>query len=366
MGDDDIDRAKQPPRDRTDESLRVEREKTDVDVAEKREAVDELADEVVRLARERADELIRATRDDADAAEPSTAVAERERDRADTILERERSDEDAALALEREARRRYLADFLAAEREATDQDLGGERAHADTLIAARDEFLATVSHDLRTLLGGLALSARLVVEHAPDGAGGDKLRGHAARSQRLVARMNRLVNDLLDVASIEAGVLALFPEEVDVGRVLRDTVEAFEPIAAARHVALAAADVAPPLRAWLDDGRVLQVLANLVGNAIKFTPAGGLVSIGVRAAGGDVEFAVRDTGIGIPAASLPEVFERFRQVRKDPRGLGLGLHISKSIVEAHGGRMWAESEVGAGSTFYFTLPAGAAPAAPPR
>jgi signal transduction histidine kinase len=370
MGDDDVDGSKQVQREKTDESLRIEREKTDADVAEKREAVDERADELVRLARQRADELVQAARDEADGARrsiASAAVAERERGRADTILEHERSDEDAALEQERSSRRRYLADFLAAEREATDHDLVGERAHADTLIAARDEFLATVSHDLRTLLGGLALSARLVVEHAPTGAVGDPLRGHAARSQRLVARMNRLVNDLLDVASIEAGKLALFPEQVDVGRVLRDTVEAFEPIAAPKRITLVAVDLAPPVIAWLDDGRILQVLANLVGNAIKFTPAGGQVTVEVRGAGDDVvEFAVRDTGIGIPAASLGEVFERFRQVRKDPRGLGLGLHISKSIVEAHGGRMWAESEVGVGSAFYFTVPQGAGPGAPPR
>jgi len=111
------------------------------------------------------------------------------------------------------------------------------------------------------------------------------------------------------------------------------------------------------VEAQLDGGRILQVLANLVSNAIKFTPAGGRVSIRVVADRNDIQFSVSDTGIGIPDQALSAVFERFRQLSKDRRGLGLGLHISKCIVEAHGGRMWAESVVGVGSTFHFVLPA---------
>jgi signal transduction histidine kinase len=106
----------------------------------------------------------------------------------------------------------------------------------------------------------------------------------------------------------------------------------------------------------MDGGRVLQVLANLVSNAIKFTPAAGRVSIRVRAEQNEILFSVSDTGIGIPSAELRRVFERFRQISKDRRGLGLGLHISKSIIEAHGGRVWVESEVGTGSAFHFALP----------
>jgi signal transduction histidine kinase len=354
------DDNKHPQRAQTDESLRVERDKADAHVEGVQGEVDAQADEVLELARQRADELLRAAREDADRS-PQTAVAEAaaedERAQADAALVQERSAADGALGRERVERRRYLADFLASEREATDQDLGGERAQADTLVAARDEFLATVSHDLRTLLGGLSLSASLVLAHAPDGDPGNDLRRHAARSQRLVARMNRLVNDLLDVASIEAGKLALFPELVVPSRLVHDTLDAFEPVAAAKRIMLVA-DESPTGPAWLDDGRVLQVLANLVGNAIKFTPAEGRVTLRVGTDRREVHFSVSDTGVGISAADLPGTFERFRQVSKDPRGLGLGLHISKSIVEAHGGRMWAESEVGVGSTFFFALPIG--------
>lgn len=366
MRERDVDSTGRPKRDQTDESLRVERDKADARVTEKRDAVEEEADEVVRIARRRADEVVQAARDDADRergaqAADTEASAERERTRADVVLEQERSSADAVLQDERAERKRYLADFLAVEREATDKDLIGERAHADTVIAARDEFLATVSHDLRSLLGGLSLNAEVLLDLAPAGADGDILRRHAAMSQRMVSRMNRLINDLLDVTSIEEGKLALLPEQVEISELLRDTLEAFHPIAAAKRITLGADAEGLPLQARLDGGRILQVLANLVSNAIKFTPAEGRISIRIRAERNELQFSVSDTGIGIPEDALQAVFDRFRQVSKDRRGLGLGLHISKFIVEAHGGRVWAESKLGAGSTFHFTLPVGIDP-----
>ena len=365
MGDGDVDDKSRPRREQTDESLRFERIRADAAATDKRDAVEEKADEVVRLARELADQVVDTARNAADlgrttqpASGESSAIRARERDRADSVVEDERSRADALLKWERSERRRYLNDFLAVERETTDRDLVRERDHADRVVATRDEFLATVSHDLRSLLGGLSLAAGLLVKHAPEGEGGDKIRRHAATSQRLVARMNRMVNDLLDLSSIEAGRLALLPEEVEVGEILRDTLDAFGSIAASKQITLDAGSAGPPIRALLDGGRIEQVLANLVSNAIKFTPENGRVSIRIRADDKEIQFAVNDTGIGIPAEDLPGVFERFRQVSKaDRRGLGLGLHISMCIVEAHGGRMWAESQVGEGSTFHFALPA---------
>jgi len=216
-------------------------------------------------------------------------------------------------------------------------------------------FLADVSHDLRSLLGGLSVSAALLIADAPKGKDGDKIRHHAGASQRAVARMTRLIGDLLDTASIEAGRLAIKPEPVNVGKLVSDTVEAFTSIATAKNIALDARLPAFPMIAVLDDLRILQVLANLVGNAIKFTPTGGQVSIRVRTAAHRIQFVVSDTGIGIPEDKLTAVFDRFHQVSRDRRGLGLGLHISKCIVEAHGGRIWAESGV-IGSTFFVELP----------
>jgi signal transduction histidine kinase len=361
MGGRDVEHRSQPRRDQTDESLRVEREKSDATAAEKHDALEAEADEVVRLARERADQVVQTARDEADREHPGSTAAEeadqRERSRADLVLKHERSTADAVVESDRVERRRYLADFLAVERDATDKDLRGERANADTAVATRDDFLATVSHDLRSLLGGLALNAHLLVKHAPEGEAGDKMRKHAGTSQRLVARMNRLVNDLLDVASIEAGKLALVPAQVEVEHILRDTLEAFEPIAAAKRISLDAGAESAPLHARIDADRILQVLANLVSNAIKFTAPEGRVRIVVRGEKSEIHFTVSDTGTGIPQEELQGVFERFHQVSKDRRGLGLGLYISKCIVEVHGGRMWAESKLGAGSTFHVVLPA---------
>jgi signal transduction histidine kinase len=269
------------------------------------------------------------------------------------LEERHRTDE--SLRFERR-KSGHLAPFLEAERNATDELLIGERAAADTVTAAHEGFLADVSHDLRSLLGGLAVSAALLIADAPSGIDGDKIRNHARASQRAVARMTRLIGDLLDTASIEAGRLAITPEPVDIGKLLTDTVDAFRSTAEARHVVLDAALPAPPLMATLDDLRILQVLANLVGNAIKFTPPGGRVSIQTRTTTNRIQFVVTDTGVGIPENKLAAIFERFNQVSKDRRGLGLGLHISKCIVEAHGGRIWAESP-SVGSTFYVELPA---------
>jgi signal transduction histidine kinase len=213
-----------------------------------------------------------------------------------------------------------------------------------------------VSHDLRSLLGGLSLNAGLIVIQAPEGAGGDDMRRHAATSQRIVARMSRLLNDLLDIVSMEAGNLALLPEQVEVGEIVRETVAAFEEIAAKKRIKIGIVAAPERLHARLDGGRVLQVLANLVSNALKFTPADGRVAIHVEGGEHEIRFSVSDTGVGIPESALPGVFDRFRQVARDRRGLGLGLHISKGIVEAHGGSMWVESTVGVGSTFHFALP----------
>jgi signal transduction histidine kinase len=359
-GDDPMDSPGVSQREQTDESLRVERDKADARIANRKSASEDEADRVVKVARQLADHVVQDARDHADLTQPSSAATEagveRERVRADVSLEDKRSDEDAALKEERVERARYLADFLAVEREATDEDISREREYADRLVSTRDDFLANVSHDIRSLLGGLGMNSGLLLKYVPEGPAGDPMRKYVAANQRLAARMNRLINDLLDVARIDAGKISLLTEEVEVNKIFRDTLEAFGPMASAKEIKLEADALAKPFHAHMDAGRVLQVLANLVSNAIKFTPAGGRVSIGVRAEKGEIVFSVTDTGIGIPSAELQGIFERFRQISKDRRGLGLGLHISKSIVEAHGGRMSVESEPGSGSAFYFALP----------
>lgn len=348
-------------RESTDESLRVERDHADTAVDSRLEKVEGKTDEAVRVSREVDDSATQTARDEADSGAPRTEREAGEvgaaRDRADVEVERQRLAADAATATERQERKRYMVAFLALERDRTDGDLVEERTLADTLIASRDEFLATVSHDLRTLMGGLSLTADLIAQAAPAGDAGALLRKLAGGTSRYVARMNRLVNDLQDIASIEAGKLKVVLGRVAVDKLLQDTVEAFEPVASSRKIALRADPPPDQLHARLDDERTLQVLANLVSNAIKFTPEGGTVLIAVSSSPQGVHFTVKDSGVGIPVGQLERVFDRYRQVSKDRRGLGLGLHISKCIVEAHGGRIWAESELGVGSAIHFVLPA---------
>jgi signal transduction histidine kinase len=180
---------------------------------------------------------------------------------------------------------------------------------------------------------------------------------HAQHIQRSGARMNRLIGDLVDVASIEAGVLAVAREPGDPTHVIAEAVAAFEPQAAAKGVALSAEATPLPSLVIFDAARLLQVLTNLLSNAIKFTPAKGNVIVRAERVGDEVVIAVSDTGVGIPDDQLEAVFGRFVQVTKnDQRGVGLGLYISRSIVQAHGGRIWAESKIGEGSTFRVALP----------
>ena len=200
--------------------------------------------------------------------------------------------------------------------------------------------------------------ASLIVNAPPAQEDGAQARLYARRIQRSGARMDRLIGDLVDVASIDAGMLAVTREMADPAHVAAEAVEAFQAQASASGISLEAEIVPPPTLAAFDPARILQVLTNLLSNAIKFTPRTGGIVVRVERVGDEIRFAVTDTGVGIPADSLEAVFNRYRQVtRNDRRGMGLGLYISKSIVQGHGGRIWAENRVGKpGSAVRFTLP----------
>lgn len=179
---------------------------------------------------------------------------------------------------------------------------------------------------------------------------------HARLIKRSADRMSRLVEDLLEVAKIEAGRLSLEAEPLEVGTLLEETREAFQLLAEERGIRLETAVQGSLERVSADRGRVIQALSNLVGNAFELTPDGGSVTLRAAAAEGGVSVSVTDTGVGIPRESLPHFFERFWQGRDvDRRGAGLGLAIVKGIVEAHGGAVTVQSEPGRGSTFGFTL-----------
>jgi signal transduction histidine kinase len=185
----------------------------------------------------------------------------------------------------------------------------------------------------------------------------ERVRLNAQRIQRSVTRMSRLVGDLVDVASIEADSLAVQSELGDPAGLVLEAVDTLQPLAAAAEISLTA-EVIPPLPLVpFDAARIFQVLTNLLSNAIKFTPKNGHVVVRVERVDDMLRFGVRDTGVGIAADKLEAVFERFHQLgTHDRRGVGLGLYISKCIVQGHHGKIWAESKLGQGSTFYFTLP----------
>lgn len=230
-----------------------------------------------------------------------------------------------------------------------------EQAQQATI--ARDHALGVVSHDLRNPLSAIGMCARALLtastEQSPDQRG---LVGTILDSTEL---MQRMIRDLLDVASIEVGQLSVERREVNVGEVIARATSLFAREAEERGVTLTGDDVAEGVTIVGDEERLVQALSNLLGNAMRFTERGGSVKVTARTIGRELEISVADTGAGVPPSELPRIFERYWTVRGTaPKGgTGLGLAIARGIVEAHGGRLWAESEVGKGSIFRFTLQA---------
>jgi signal transduction histidine kinase/DNA-binding response OmpR family regulator len=237
---------------------------------------------------------------------------------------------------------------------------------AQSAVQARDEMLAVVAHDLRTPVSTIVLGADLLLETTPDEPAHAFERRHLETVKRAGMRMNRLIQDLLEVSRFVGGKQALAPQMEETRLLMTEASAMLRPLAQARGIAFhvnAPADL-PRLR--MDAPRIMQVIGNLVGNAVKFTPEGGSVTLGAAWDGRELHVSVADTGAGITPEQLPHVFGRFWQADDaDRRGLGLGLAIARGIVEAHGGRIWVQSEPGEGSTFHFTLPA-AAPAEPAK
>src|SRR3954451_7164426 len=274
------DQQRRLEREQTDESLRVEREKADQTLEDS--AIDETADAVISRARTRADELLAVARGKTDRASalcgaPVPTILTGERAREDQVLREERATADEVL---REERAEHLA-LLSRERQDTDNDLSHERELSDDALATRDDFLAIVGHDLRNLLNALVGSAALIEKGAVQKDLVEQVVTHARRIQRAGARMNRLIGDLVDVASIEAGALAVTREVGDPTTVVTEAVDAFQVQAATAGVSLAAEIVPRPSVAAFDAARILQVLTNLLSNAIKFTPPQGRIVVHV-------------------------------------------------------------------------------------
>jgi PAS domain S-box-containing protein len=233
------------------------------------------------------------------------------------------------------------------------------RANEEALrqaVRMRDEVTSIVSHDLRNPVHTVRMASSLLldIDEAMDPA---TRRKNLLVVHRSALNMSRMLDDLLDVAKAEAGGLTIEAAPTDIASILSTTLEASRLQAVERGINLSADTPDDLPRAWADASRVAQVLSNLSANALKFTPSGGSVRLSARQVGGEIVISVVDTGIGIAPENLARVFDRFWQAKRASRAsAGLGLAIAKSIVEAHGGRIWVESTEGRGTTFQFTLP----------
>lgn len=242
-----------------------------------------------------------------------------------------------------------IAAGLAAQRAANEQ--------LERLNKAKSDFVSIVSHELRSPLTGIQGFSELMRDEVTDI---DEMREYSADINREAERLNRMINDVLDLDRIESGWVTLYRTTVDLGDLAAEIVGRTAPRTPG-HCLRVVLDPRTPLVAG-DRDRLTQVLVNLLDNAIKYSPDGGEISVGVGVEGDAVHLWVRDGGIGIPVEALESVFERYTRVESDRHrpihGTGLGLPIVRQIVELHGGRVWVESEPGAGSTFHVTLPAG--------
>ena len=223
------------------------------------------------------------------------------------------------------------------------------------LETVRRDFISNISHELRTPLA----SVQALVETLNDGALEDlpQARRFVARMEEEVHHLTRLVNNLLDLSVLESGRAPLRRTPVDIGAILHNAAQRLEQQAERAEVALRV-DAAPIILVSADAERIEQVILNVIQNAIKFTPAGGQIDCRAVARDTHVAVSVRDTGVGISAANLPRIFERFYKTDRSRAGggTGLGLAIARHVVELHGGHIWAESVEGHGTTMIFTLP----------
>ncbi len=229
---------------------------------------------------------------------------------------------------------------------------------AERAIRERQDLLATVSHDLRGPLNTILLSVSVLLDADTPEERNKQQETVLPAIRRAADRMRRLVDDLLDVEAIEAGRLSVERTSCLAAALVGEVAEQYNEVVARRNQRLKAEIRCGSSSIACDRDRLLQVFGNLVGNAIKFTPEGGVITLRAESRGDDVLFSVTDTGPGIPADQIAHVFDRYWQARRTRRaGTGLGLAIAKGLVEAHGGKIWAESDVGVGSTFCVRLPA---------
>ena len=234
------------------------------------------------------------------------------------------------------------------------------RRSAEAALRQREEMLAIVSHDLKNPVGTIKLTTQMMRKHlraeAPHSRE-EKFLDFTSRLENSVAQMEHLISDLLDYSKMQEGKFHVSCGFNPVQNLLLRLFQSFEPLANQKSIKLSTEACETGSSAFFDPERILQVLSNLVGNAIKFTPEGGRVSVGVTSSKDEISFFVTDSGPGIPESNIARIFDKYWQGPGDERrGAGLGLAIAKGIVDAHGGKIGVRSKLGEGSTFHFSIP----------
>ena len=224
----------------------------------------------------------------------------------------------------------------------------------------KSDFLANVSHELRTPLTAIKGAVDLVLREVP-GPLNEKQTHYLSRVRSNTQHLAGLINDLLDLSKIESGKIEVKFSLVSLGGLMHEVVETLRPVAAEKFIALESTISQPSILMWADRDKINQVLMNLIGNAIKFTPAQGRVTVSASNDNESIQVSVSDAGPGIPLEEKEKIFDKFYQIAQvgdvKPKGTGLGLAICKALVELHGGTIWVEPEPSGGSAFCFTLPA---------
>jgi signal transduction histidine kinase len=384
--------SSQELRSKTDKSLEDERGKTDKYLEQKSQTVEEETSETIRLNRLAADKDRESQRAEVDLDKEhqldvtgiqisrlDDKILIQERERSDKAKNVERKEEDRARTRERFQKRLTAEALLENERKETDSHLLEERVHTDVesehisnllsdetvshdftkaALLTRDQYLTIVSHDLQTPIAAISIGAHLMRRSlSNDAVDKVSLLENIEIIEQSVAFMDRMISDLLDVERMAQDKLILKPERVDLRDLLQECVDLFAPVISRKAFSMTIHIFPEPIFADLDHDRILQVLSNLIGNSLKFTPKGGTIELSARKQETQVEISVTDNGPGISEQTKAHVFEKFSQFKMhDRRGLGLGLFIAKWIVDAHKGRIWVTSDVGKGSTFSFTLP----------
>lgn len=341
----------------TDRSLVAERVKASESLRATNEKTKAQSDQILKIERAHTDEKLNDTPEDKKEVQNERRVA------------------DQATEVERESTNKIISDVLDHERKLTDKNLSRERDSTDsqfeetstslrsekddhsrtkTTLTSREELLAIVSHDLRNPVGVAMSYATLILEiKGLD----DQVKHFASTIKRNSESALKLINDLMDMERYAQNKWEFEITDCSAEQLIEQTIEDFRLGYENKKIELRSSLPSPLEIFKSDQDRLMQVLSNLLSNALKFTPSGGSITLAARKVHDSIQFSISDDGPGIEASEQKDIFKRFAQLKtKNRTGLGLGLHISKTLIEALGGEIWVESKVGKGSTFFFTLP----------